>query len=64
MSFSYVGLLAAALSEIVTRLPNAPFTESVALASGLVFAIGAFAISRRARPVLAALRTRPSERSR
>jgi uncharacterized membrane protein len=53
MTYSYVGLLAAAASEILTRLPAAPFWWAVAGASALVFAVGAMMIHRRQKRVLA-----------
>jgi len=52
MTYSYVGLLAAAASEILTRFPVAPFWWAVALASALVFAVGAMMIRRLQKRVL------------
>lgn len=51
MLWSYVGLLAAALSEVATRLPIAReswthFSIAVGLATGLVCAVGAVLIRR------------------
>lgn len=46
MSWSYVGLVAAAGAETLTRVPDAPFWWAVLLASGLVIAVGAFLIYR------------------
>lgn len=46
MSWSYVGLLAAAASEAATRLPESPFWWMVLLASGAVLALGALLILR------------------
>ena len=40
MTFSYVGLLAAATSEALTRVPAAPFWGAVAIASLLTILIG------------------------
>ena len=48
MCFSYVGLLAAGASEVLTRVPEAPFWGSVVLASSATFAVGAWAIFARA----------------
>ena len=53
MTYSYVGLLAAAASEILTRLPVASFWWAVALASALVFVAGAVMIQRRQKAILA-----------
>ena len=53
MSWSYVGLLAAAVSEVTTRVLLFPFGWTVALTSLLVFAIGGFAV-RRAVPLAVA----------
>ena len=46
MSWSYVGLLAAAAAETLTRVPTAPFWWAVVAASLLVIAIGARIINR------------------
>lgn len=53
MTYSYVGLLAAAAAEAVTRLPGITFWWAVLLASAAVMAAGAVLITRRARRVLA-----------
>jgi uncharacterized membrane protein len=45
-SWSYVGLLAAALSEAAVRLPHAPFWPAVALGSAIFFGIGGWLITR------------------
>ena len=45
MSWSYVGLVAAAASEAVTRLPTAPFWWAVLLASVVVVGVGGWVIS-------------------
>lgn len=52
MSFSYVGLLAALVSEVLVRTPKAPFWGAVALASTSVLLAGALLIAHRARAVL------------
>lgn len=49
MAWSYVGLVAAAVSEAAVRLPNAPFWGAVLLGSLTVFVLGGIAIAR-ARP--------------
>lgn len=46
MTSSYVGLMAATASEIVTRLPDAPFGASVVAASSLVLVLGAILVAR------------------
>jgi uncharacterized membrane protein len=56
MLWSYVGLLAAALSEVATRLPIARaswthFSIAVGLATGLVCAVGAVLIHRAVRRI-------------
>lgn len=56
MSFSYVGLLAAAAAEAATRLPRAPFWGAVALSSLLVLAAGAWVVFARAKRALAPFR--------
>jgi uncharacterized membrane protein len=45
-SWSYVGLLAAALSEAAVRLPHAPFWPAVAFGSAIFFGIGGWLIAR------------------
>lgn len=45
-SWSYVGLLAAAVSEAAVRLPHAPFWPAVAFGSAAFFGIGGWLISR------------------
>ena len=55
MSWSYVGLLAAAVSESSTRYLNFDFGWSVAIATFVVVLIGAMVINRRL-PVLLGLR--------
>ena len=56
MTYSYVGLLAAAASEVATRLPGTVFWWAVAVASLAVFAAGSVLIRRRAGAVLAPFR--------
>ncbi|MEO8357625.1 MAG: DUF2306 domain-containing protein [Chloroflexota bacterium] len=46
MNWSYVGLVAAAMSEAATRLPSAPFWPAVALGSFVVFLVGGSLIAR------------------
>jgi len=53
MTYSYLGLIAAAVAEVTTRVPGINFWWTVALASLAVFAIGAPIIRRRARLTLA-----------
>jgi len=47
MTYSYVGLLAATASEVLTRIPSAPFWGVVGLASIAVFVVGARVIRRK-----------------
>jgi uncharacterized membrane protein len=53
MSWSYVGLVAAAAAEASTRLPEAPFWWAVVAASGVVVATGAWLIRRSVPKILA-----------
>lgn len=46
MNWSYVGLVAAAVSEAATRLPSAPFWPAVFAGTLLVFLIGGILIGR------------------
>jgi uncharacterized membrane protein len=46
MNWSYVGLVAAAVSEVLTRLPSSPFWGAVLAGSLAVFVIGGFFIVR------------------
>ena len=46
MAWSYVGLLAAAAAETLTRMPDAPFWGAVVAASSITVAVGAFVIAR------------------
>lgn len=46
MSWSYVGLLAAAASETLTRVPETPFWWGVVAASTVVVSVGAWFIYR------------------
>ncbi len=59
MGWSYVGLVAAAVSELAVRLPAAPFWPAVAVGTFLVFVIGAAIIYQQQRKLLA-----PSRRQR
>jgi uncharacterized membrane protein len=52
MSWSYVGLLAAAAAEAATRIPAAPFWGMVAVASLAVFAVGGYLVITRIPRVL------------
>jgi uncharacterized membrane protein len=45
MAWSYVGLLAAAAAETLTRVPSAPFWGSVVAASLFVVAVGAWIVN-------------------
>jgi uncharacterized membrane protein len=47
MSWSYVGLLAAAVSEVVSRVPGWPFGWSVLVSSLAVLILGGMTIHRR-----------------
>ena len=62
MTYSYAGLLAATMSEIVTRVPGAVFWWAVVGGTLAVLAIGALLISRRAGAVLRPFRPSPLER--
>lgn len=55
MSWSYVGLLAAAAAEVLSRIPDTPFWGMVLAASGAVVALGAVVIRRRVPSILAGL---------
>lgn len=46
MSWSYVGLMAAAVSEVTSRLPGLPFGWTVATSSLVVFFVGCIIIRR------------------
>lgn len=46
MNWSYVGLVAAGVSEALTRLPSSPFWLAVALGSLMVFGVGGVLIAR------------------
>jgi uncharacterized membrane protein len=46
MNWSYVGLVAAGVSEALTRLPSSPFWLAVALGSLIVFVVGGVLIAR------------------
>jgi uncharacterized membrane protein len=56
--WSYVGLLAAAVSEAAVRLPSAPFWPAVAIGSATFFGAGGLLIARMTEPTLAKVRTR------
>jgi len=53
MTWSYVGLVAAAVSEVGTRVPTAPFWGAVLLASAVVIGAGGYLIYARADTALA-----------
>jgi len=46
MHWSYVGLIAAGVSEVITRIPSAPFWPAVALGTFAVFLLGGILIAR------------------
>lgn len=46
MNWSYVGLVAAGVSEAATRLPAAPFWPAVVVGSAIVFMVGGLLIAR------------------
>lgn len=46
MSWSYVGLIAAGVSEAMTRIPSAPFWPAVAVSTLAVFVLGGILIAR------------------
>ena len=46
MNWSYVGLVAAGVSEAATRLPSAPFWPAVVGGSAVVFLVGGMLIAR------------------
>lgn len=46
MNWSYVGLVAAGVSEAITRLPAAPFWPAVVAGSAIVFIVGGILIAR------------------
>ncbi|HSA56241.1 MAG TPA: DUF2306 domain-containing protein [Gemmatimonadaceae bacterium] len=64
MSGSYVGLVAAATAESLTRIPSTPFWWTVVAASGAVAGTGALIIGTRVRPAVARFERRaaPSPR--
>ncbi len=53
MTYSYLGLIAAAVAEVVTRIPGINFWWTVVIASAAVFVVGAPIIRRRARTTIA-----------
>jgi uncharacterized membrane protein len=52
MTFSYMGLVAAAFAEVSTRVPRAPFWPAVGVASFAIFGMGYWMIKRRASATL------------
>jgi uncharacterized membrane protein len=61
MSGSYVGLVAAAVSEVVTRVPGWDFTSAVGAATVLIVAVGIYLIHTRMNAAIAGI---PSKASR
>ena len=59
MTYSYLGLVAAAVAEVATRVPGITFWWTVVLASLAVFAVGAPIIRRRASITIAPFRPSP-----
>ncbi|HJU89344.1 MAG TPA: DUF2306 domain-containing protein [Gemmatimonadaceae bacterium] len=53
MTYSYVGLLAAAVSEVAVRVPGAVFWWAVLIASALVLIVGMLLVERKRATVLA-----------
>lgn len=60
MTWSYVGLWAAAISEVATRTPGFHFWWGVMIGTFAVVGIGAILIRRNAAPILARFRPPPS----
>ena len=58
MTWSYVGLCAAAVSEVGTRVPGFQFWWAVMAGTFIVFGVGAILIRRRASAVLAPFQRR------
>ena len=58
MSWSYVGLLAAAVSEGTTRIPDWPFAAAVIIPSAFVVAVGGVLIQKRMRTAFGQLPAR------
>jgi len=58
MSWSYVGLLAAAVAEITTRLPRAPFWWVVLASTFVTVGIGNYLVKSRVPGAIARLRSR------
>ncbi len=56
MSWSYVGLVAAAVSEATTRIPDSPFWGWVFLSTFATVGIGKFVIDRHVPKILHAMR--------
>jgi len=63
MSWSFVGLLAAAAAEAAFRIPGAPYWPSIAGSSGVVFLVGGSLIYRRSRRSLARASARQRPRA-
>jgi uncharacterized membrane protein len=60
MSGSYVGLVAAAVSEVVTRVPGWDFTIAVGAATALIVAVGIYLISTRMSAAIASIHSKGS----
>ncbi len=56
MAWSYVGLLAAAAAEVLSRVPASPFWGMVGVATGIVFLAGNVVVNRYVPPALARFR--------
>ncbi|HEX8691101.1 MAG TPA: DUF2306 domain-containing protein [Longimicrobium sp.] len=63
MTWSYVGLLAAAVSEVGTRVPGARFWWAVLVGTAAVIGVGATLIRRREAPLLAPFRAAAARRA-
>lgn len=59
MTWSYVGLWAAAVAEVATRVPGFPFWWGVMIGTLVVLGVGATLIRRNAQPLLARFRPPP-----
>lgn len=59
MTWSYVGLLAAAVSEVATRLPESPFWGMVFVGTFVVVGVGSQLIRRRVPRAVQSLTGRP-----
>lgn len=60
ISGSYVGLVAATVSEMVTRVPGWDFTIAVGATTALISAVGIYLISTRMSAAIAGIRSRGS----